>query len=136
MKDAPDKATVLAGLARFLAEQIRPNLADRRLNFRARIAAYLLATLAREVTFEEAHQEAELDRLWALFQEEDEPPENAADRREAIRERNTTLAKRIRKQPIDIDELESIRAHVMSSLIEELKISAPDFDTSLTPGSR
>lgn len=135
MKNAPDKATLLAGLARFLAEQVRPNLSDRRLNFRARIAAYLLATLAREVTFEEAHQDAELSRLWALFEEEEEPPERASDRREAIRERNRDLAKRIRKERLEPDELEAIRAHVMSGLIEELKVSAPDFDTSMTPGA-
>ena len=52
MQDAPDRQTLLAGVAMFLAGQIEPALRapgeNPGLAFRSRIAAHLIATVGRE----------------------------------------------------------------------------------------
>ena len=60
MQDTPDKTTHLAGEARFLKEEVLPNTTDRARAFRVRIAAHLVASVARENAVEETHDGAEL----------------------------------------------------------------------------
>lgn len=71
MQDAPDRETILAGVAMFLAGQVEPAVkaggADAGLAFRCRVAAHLVAMVGRELAFEAAHDGAELARLQALL---------------------------------------------------------------------
>lgn len=130
MQDAPDRQTLLAGVAMFLAGQVEPALkapgANPGLAFRSRIAAHLVATVGRELAFEEQHDAAELDRLCALLAEPG-PSLTGEARREAIRAHRATLAHKLRAdQPIDEA---ATRAALMATLRDQLQVVQPRFDT-------
>ncbi|MCB9527820.1 MAG: hypothetical protein H6701_05375 [Myxococcales bacterium] len=136
MQDAPDRQTLLAGVAMFLAGQVEPALkapgAHPGLAFRSRIAAHLVATVGRELAFEEQHDAAELDRLRALLgSEPDSPLPDPAltgePRREAIRALRAALAAKLRAdEPIDDT---ATRAALMATLRDQLQVVQPRFDT-------
>lgn len=131
MQDAPDRQTLLAGVAMFLAGQVEPALkapgAHPGLAFRSRIAAHLVATVGRELAFEEQHDAAELDRLRALLGSESGPPLTGEPRREAIRALRAALAAKLRAdEPIDNT---ATRAALMATLRDQLQVVQPRFDT-------
>ena len=132
MQDSPTKTTLLGGVVRFLKEEILPNTPDRGRAFRVRIAAHLVASVAREIEGEEAHDTAELARLAALL--DTSLPERAGEsaRRGALAQYNEQLADAIRDGDPAVD-VEAARAHVMETLREKLSINQPRFDTRLDP---
>ncbi len=132
MQDAPDKNTLLAGVAMFLAGQVEPALkrpgADKGLAFRSRIAAHLVATVGRELAMEEAHDTAELARLRGLTGEDGDPLAGEPRRAEIMRLR-ALLARQLRSDAV-IDE-GATRAAVMQQLREQLQVVQPRFDTTI-----
>lgn len=135
MQDAPDKNTLLAGVAMFLAGQVEPALkspgAHKGLAFRSRIAAHLVATVGRELAFEDTHDAAELTRLRALTGRADR--DGAAlvgeARRAEITRLRAVLAGQLRSDD-PIDEA-ATRAAVMQQLREQLQVVQPRFDTTI-----
>jgi len=63
MQDAPDRETILLGLAKFLEKEVRPQLKDPRLGFRALVGAHLAFTAAMESMDEDADVDAELETI-------------------------------------------------------------------------
>ena len=132
MQDSPTNTTLLGGVARFLKEEILPNTPDRGRAFRVRIAAHLVASVAREIEGEEAHDTAELRRLAVLLDGAAPEEMGEAARREALAQYNDQLADAIRGGDPTVD-VESARAHVMETLREKLSVNQPRFDTRLDP---
>jgi hypothetical protein len=125
MQDRPDTPTLLEAVARFLEQQVRPEIKDPALSFRLLIAANLCRIGAEERRQHEAFESAELERLSAVL---GAAPEGDGPR-EQIRSGNRALAARIRTMsPADLD---AARAHIRATLSEALSIVSPRFDQKL-----
>jgi hypothetical protein len=132
MQNRPDKATLLEAVARFLATEVKPAIADPALAFRVLVAANLAAVVAAEVMTEEAQEQAELERLRGLLGAEGAPlPGSAAARKAEIRERNRALVALVGSAALGEADAQRIRDHVMLTLRGELLAQSPKFDTSL-----
>jgi hypothetical protein len=120
MQDPPEKEMLLAAVARFLAEEIRPVVTDARLNFRVLVAAHLAMTVANECRTGAADQGAELARLRAFYPGADAP----------LAELNARLSNDVREGVVSVDD-ERLRDHVKKTLLAKLAVNSPRFDTSL-----
>lgn len=132
MQDFPDKATLLGAVAEFLDKTVRPALDDKGLAFRVRVAAHMVATVAREVTFEGHHDAVELARLRRLLDRTDDPlPPNDMARRAALTDLNAELARRLREDALTDDDQDAIRTHLVRTLEEKLSVVQPRFDVKM-----
>ena len=127
MQDHPSKMALLTGVARFLAADLAPEVEDRDLRFRVRIAAWLVQQVALELAFDEQQDTAELERLCALLGEEVPGAAPTSVRHERLRELNGRLVERIRAGEVD----EALFDHVTQTLKEKLAVVQPRFDTRL-----
>lgn len=107
MVDAPDKEPLLDALAAFLGRDVVGAIADPALAFRVRIAAHLVAGLARELRTEVADDRAHLEVLRRLGagpqgapgSDAGTLPVDPAAVKRAIREAERALAETIRTVP-------------------------------------
>ena len=125
MQDLPDKATLLAGIAKFLDADVRPVIEDRATAFRVRIAAHLLGTVIREMQAEGTHDRAELKALQSLLGQPIDVSDDAQIRRKAIAQANRVLADGIRDGQIALDDAHPV---LMEALAARLQVSNPRFD--------
>ena len=132
MQDRPDMTALLGAVARFLQKDVQPQIADKGLGFRVLIAAHLCTMAAAEAAGAEAEDEAQLTRLGALLPElvDGDAPTGEAARRAAIRRLHTELARRIRAGELDEAARPAVRAHVIATLREKLRVVSPRFDLS------
>jgi hypothetical protein len=100
MNDRPDARELLEAVRRFLADEAVPALGGH-LGYQARVAANVVAMVAREIEREPAHLEAEWRGLAGLFAAAGEPPTDPAERRAQIRAWNESLCQRIRDGEAD-----------------------------------
>lgn len=133
MIDRPDKATLLDALARFLMEDVRPVVADPAVSYRLLIAANLASTMAREVRTDDERDDEELARLQALLP--GVVPKGATstrrgERRAAIADLNQVLVGRLRDGTLPDDRRKAAEEHVRRTLLAELSVLSPRFDTS------
>ena len=128
MQDAPDKETILLGLARFLEREIRPQLKDPRLAFRALVAAHLAMTAAMESSDEEADVDAELARLSSLLGHGSEEASLRA-RKAAARALEAELVEKIKDPGTGPEELSRMSASLKETLRARLRVNNPRFDT-------
>jgi hypothetical protein len=129
MQDDPNLQDILKAVARFLEEEVRPALADPKLAYRARIAAHLCTTSARESAREEAEDAAQVARLNAFFA--DDPahtPPTREGRRARIEALTARLVERIKEGQLTTGERSYITRHVKDSLKERLEVNSPGFD--------
>ncbi len=132
MQDFPDKATLLGAVAEFLDKTVRPAIEDKGLAFRVRVAAHMVATVAREVTFEGNHDAVELARLRRLLDRADDPlPPNDMERRAVLTDLNAELARRLREDALTADDQAAIRTHLVRTLEEKLSVVQPRFDVKM-----
>ena len=131
MQERPNKLVLLTAISRFLIEDVRPQLTDPRLNFRALIAAHLASVVASELTSDEEYLERELARLSPLVQSPPAPNASLEARRVAVAELNTKLAALLREDRSSPEELARIADALRGSLREKLAIENPRFDTAL-----
>ena len=78
MNDRPDARELLEAVRRFLADEAVPAL-NGHVRYQARVAANVVATVARELESEPAHREAEWQGLAELFDESGAPPAAAIE---------------------------------------------------------
>lgn len=121
---------VLDALARFLGEQVQPALTDAGLGFRVRIAAWLVAGLAREARLGPAHRAAEVEGLAALLTLPPAPEEGPA-RQAWIEAANAQLAKMLRSDALSGEGLSAVERHVRATLAATLEVVQPTFDRRL-----
>ena len=96
MNDRPTSVELLRAVERFLEQEVVPNLDGPR-RFHARVAANVVAIVAREIETEEAQLGAEWRGLDALLGPAGEPPASRDALREAIAARTRELCLRIRR---------------------------------------
>jgi hypothetical protein len=131
MQDSPDKAVLLEAVARFLATEVRPALADPALGFQVLIAANLAQIAAAEIRGEDAQDAAQLERLEKFFRPNvplPAVPATRAERHARIRELEQELVARIRARTLGASEIGDAWALVKQTLREKLAVVNPRFD--------
>lgn len=128
MQDRPDARELLEAVRAFLEEQVVPALEGTR-KFHARVAANVLAIVNRELTHGEAALRVEWRRLAVLLEAPDAPmPHGSAALAEAVRERNETLATRIRQGDADDGAWRAaVLAHLRATATERLEVANPKY---------
>jgi hypothetical protein len=123
MQDRPTATELLDAVRGFLEKDVIGAL-DGTAKFHARVAANVLAILARELEHEPAHLAAEWERLDALLGAEPMPAAGAL--RDAVRARNEALCARIRAGDADSGPFRAATLdHVRATVREKLAIANP-----------
>ncbi|MCB9679432.1 MAG: phosphotransferase family protein [Alphaproteobacteria bacterium] len=120
--DSPDAATLLGGVAKLLASDVVPAIADKGLQFRVRIAAHLAGVAAREAVLSDAYALADLEGLVALGCAGPAPGGGAA--RAAVLAGRAALAKGLRDHTIPAEAADPVLAGMLA---RQLSISNPRF---------
>ena len=126
MQDRPTVQELLSVVRQFLESEVVPALAGRRA-FHARVAANVLAIVAREIEGEEAALAAEWARVAPLVGRSDTPVRREA-MRAAVREATVALVERIRAGEADGGPFaDAVHAHVLATVREKLAVANPRF---------
>ncbi len=124
MQDRPTAIELLEAVRGFLERDVIAALSGTT-QFHARVAANVLAIVARELAQEEEHLGAEWRRLDALLGAA-EPPADPAARRAALRDRTAALCARIRAGDADAGPFAAaVRAHLRATTREKLAVANP-----------
>ena len=124
MQDRPTAIELLDAARGFLESELIPALEGRK-QFHARVAANVLAIVARELDMESGHLGAEWRRLDELLGEVPLPAEPGS-LREALRARTEALSESIRRGEADEGERRNaVIAHVRETVREKLAIANP-----------
>lgn len=131
MQNLPDRNVLLQAVAGFLAQDVVGAVEDRAVAFRVRIAAHLVATVARELQGEEAR---DLDQMMRLSGALDSTVpiglETRDDRHHVLRGMEAALLDRVRATPPDTDEALALRRVLQDELRARLAVVNPRFDLS------
>lgn len=127
MQDSPDKEMILASIARFLTEDVRPLVSDPRVSFRLLVAAHLAGAVAMEGAAEETQDAAELARLAAILGGPAEAP-TREERRQRIASNNRRLAEMIKRGELPPNARRAITDHVFATLRDKLSVNNVRFD--------
>ena len=128
MQDRPDARELLEAVRTFLEEQVVPALDGTR-QFHARVAANVLAIVARELADGDDALSAEHGRLVRVLDRPDEPPPaSGAALLASVRALNATLAERIRRGDADDGAWRAdVLAHLRATATERLAIANPKY---------
>lgn len=126
MNDRPTAEELLRAVERFLEAEAVPAL-EGPARFHARVAANVVAMVARELETEDAQQAEEWAGLARLLDEAEAPlPRERAARREALAARNAALAERIREGGADAGSFRrEVLAHLRRTGDAKLAVSRP-----------
>jgi hypothetical protein len=125
VNDRPTAVELLRAVERFLEQEVVPELAGPR-RYHARVAANVVAIVAREIETEEAQLQAEWERLGALLGLCEDPPGARDSLRDALRERTRALAERIRRGDADHGAWRApLVAHLRCTVADKLAVSRP-----------
>lgn len=136
MQNQPDTSELLAAVARFLDKELRPHLKESNpgLAFRALIASNLCQLSSAELGFEEAQDQVELESLFGLYPNHEEPPAtpNAkrSQRKTSLAALNARLAREIRDGLAEGNRREAIHHHLVETLRTRLMTINPRFDSA------
>ena len=128
MQDAPDRETILLGLAKFLEREVRPLVKDPRTSFRVLVGAHLAFTAAMESMDEDADVRAELERLRALTFDTTPVPETLRDQKRRVALLEERLVERIREPSTAAGDLTAMKSALRASLLAKLRVNSPRFD--------
>ena len=124
MQDRPTAVELLDAVRGFVERAVIPAL-DGTARFHARVAANVLAIVARELQLADGHLAAEWQRLDALLGAAPLPAESA-ERRAALRQRTVELCDRIRAGEADDGPFRAaLLAHLAATVREKLAIANP-----------
>ena len=126
MQDRPTAEELLAAVRAFLEDDVVPALDGPR-RFHARVAANVLAIVARELDGEDARLRAEWAALVTLLgRDASAPPDGLPALRAAVREATEELAARVRRGDADAGPFrDAVRAHVRAVVREKLNVANP-----------
>lgn len=125
MNDRPTGVELLRAVERFLEQEVVPRLDGPR-RYHARVAANLVAIVAKEIETEEAQLQSEWERLGVLLGLREERPSLRDALREAVRERTQALAARIRRGDADRGAWrDDLIAHLRRTIADKLAVSKP-----------
>jgi hypothetical protein len=124
MQDRPTARELLDAVRGFVERDVVPGL-DGTAKFHARVAANVLAIVARELDLEEGQLTAEWQRLDELLGAAPVPAD-AATRRQAIQTRTEALCARIRNGDADEGPFRAaVLAHLTETVREKLAVANP-----------
>ena len=124
MQDRPTAVELLAAVRGFVERDVIPAL-DGTAKFHARVAANVLAIVARELQLADGHLAAEWQRLDALLGAAPLPADADA-RVELLGQRTEALCERIRAGDADAGPfLDALLAHLGATVREKLAIANP-----------
>jgi hypothetical protein len=125
VNDRPTGPELLRAVERFLEQEVVPRLEGPR-RYHARVAANLVAMVAREIETEEAHLQSEWERLGSLLGLREQRPAQRDELRDAVRERTRALADRIQRGDADRGAWrEELIAHLRRTVADKLAVSKP-----------
>jgi hypothetical protein len=125
VNDRPTAEELLRAVERFLEREVVPRL-EGVPQFHARVAANVVAIVAREIETADAHERGEWLRLGALLGDDAPAPEAREARREALLARNRDLAARIRAGDADAGPFRTeLLAHLRRTVADKLSVSKP-----------
>lgn len=123
MNDRPTAVELLNVVHEFLKEDVVPRLAGRE-RFEARVAANVVAIVAREIEAEEDQLLAEWRRLGALLDDPSAPPVSRAELRDAVCTRTGLLVERIRAGEADGGPFRgALLAHLRDTVAAKLEVA-------------
>lgn len=123
MNDRPDAPELLRAVERWLEQEVVPTLAGPA-RFHARVAANVVAVVAREIETQEDHLMAEWKRLGALLGDAAAPPERLTALQRGVWDRNAELVRRIRAGELDPGD-RTLLAHLRETVAAKLAVSRP-----------
>jgi hypothetical protein len=125
VNDRPTGVELLRAVERFLEREVVPGLDGVR-RYHARIAANVVAIVARELETEDRHLGAEWLRLGALLSSDDAPPADRDALRARLTERNVELVRRIRAGEADTGAYRArVLAHLHDTVAAKLEVAKP-----------
>jgi len=125
MNDRPDAVELLRAVERFLERDVVPALDGVR-QFHARVAANVVAMVAREIETEEAHLAAEWAGLAELLGDATPAPPGREAAQAGILARNRELVRRIRAGEADAGPWrERLLAHLERVSAARLEVTRP-----------
>jgi hypothetical protein len=125
MNDRPTATELLRAVERFLERDVVPALQGPG-RFHARVAANVVAIVAREIETEEEHLAAEWERLGAVLGGSGERPASREALRDEVRARSETLVARIRSGEADRGPWrEQVVAHLRQTVADKLEVARP-----------
>jgi hypothetical protein len=125
VNDRPTAEELLRAVERFLEEDVVPQL-EGPARFHARVAANVVAIVAREIETQDAQLAREWEGLAALLGGGGARPEGRAALRAAIAEQGEALARRIRGGEADAGPFRAqVLAHLRETTRDKLAVSQP-----------
>jgi hypothetical protein len=125
VNDRPTGVELLRAVERFLEQEVVPQLDGVR-RYHARVAANVVAIVAREIETEEAQLLSEWERLGALLELREQRPDARDALRDAVRARSQALAERIRRGDADAGTWRAeLIAHLRRTVADKLAVSRP-----------
>lgn len=125
MNDRPTAVELLRAVEGFLEGDAVARLKGPA-RFHARVAANVVAMVAREIETEDDHGSAEWERLGRLLGESGERPARREALHEGLRARNLKLVERIRAgDAAGGDFRRDVLAHLRATVDEKLSVSRP-----------
>ena len=123
MNDRPTAAELLEAVRAFLADEVVPAL-DGHLKYQARVAANVVAIVAREHASEARQLSGEWGRLAALLGEAESAPAGADAQRTGIAAMNAALSERIRSGEADSGPWRAaVFAHLEQTVADKLEVA-------------
>lgn len=125
MNDRPTAPELLEAVERFLREDAIPALSGHT-KYQARVAANVVAIVARELGSEEDQLAGEWKRLGELFGDDAEAPGRASALRVALTRRNEELVRRIRAGDADGGPWRAdLIRHLKKTVADKLAVARP-----------
>ncbi len=125
MNDRPTAVELLGAVRRFLEREVVPALEGPR-RYHARVAANVVAVVARQIEVEEQQLEAEWKRLGRLLGREEPPPAGRDTLRSAVRAGTEEIARRIRAGEADSGPWrDALIAHLRATVADKLDVARP-----------
>lgn len=126
MNDRPDAAELLEAVGRFLREDVITSL-EGPSRYQARVAANVLAIVARELESEERQLKGEWERLARVVGDPQPLPAGREAQRAGIRRWTEELVERIRSGEADQGPWrQDVLAHLEQTVADKLAVAKPD----------
>lgn len=126
MNDRPSARELLDAVENFLKQDLIPSL-EGHLRYQARVAANVVAIVAREIETEEAQLQAEWQGLRRLLAESMDPPLERETLRSELFQANQTLVDRIRAGEADEGAFRrDVIAHLEHTVEAKLQVAQGD----------
>ncbi len=125
MNDRPDAVELLNAVRDFVEDELVPRLSGRE-RYHARVAANVVAIVAREIESEEDQLLSEWRRLGALLDDPAPAPARRRELRDGIRARSELLVERIRAGGADGGVFrEAALSHLRHTVADKLVVASP-----------